>query len=396
MTTNTETDDRSTLLDRIGAQENRANPYDLWAELRRHPVSRQSGGRWAVTGYPEASAIIDDPRISAKIPEDQGPPTFIALDPPEHDVMRAAIMKHFGPPHRPGFVQSLTQRIVDAADHAFDEAAAQQEMELVGALAYPVPISVICAVLGVPAEDEPEFSRWTEELSRLAEPSSITPEDAGGIQKAQEEAQDYLQRLVQEKHAHPQDDLLSGLAADGKLSDEEIIANAKILLIAGHETTVHSIANGVLLLLRQPELLDTLREQPSLVSAAFEEILRLDPPVQYRSRIAVADIEIGGTTIPGGSEVVIGYAAANRDPRQFEDPDRFVLERRNNLHLSFNTGIHYCFGAPMARLESRISIETFLRRVQGPRLLEDPPLYRSSALLRGPARLRIGFDGIAA
>ena len=148
------------------------------------------------------------------------------------------------------------------------------------------------------------------------------------------------------------------------------------------------------MMLREPELLDALRERPSLIAGAFEEKLRLDPRVRFRSCVAVAEIEIGGTTIPADSEVVIGYPAANRDPRQFPDPDRFILRREDNRHLSFNSGIHYCFGAPMARLESRIAIDLFLRRVRVPRLVEDPPSYRSSGLLRGPAELRIGFDEI--
>lgn len=388
-------EDRSLLLDRVGAQENRAHPYDLWAALREEPVSWQQDDRWAVTGYPEARAIIDDPRISASVPG-AGAATFLVLDPPRHDVMRAAIMKHFGPPHKPGFVQSLTQRIVDAANRSFDAVAGQREMDLVSALAYPVPVSIICAVLGVPPEDEPQFSVWVEQLSKLAEPSALTLEDAGPVQHAQEDGESYLAQLIRDKRADPQDDLLSGLVTDGELSDDQIIENAKILLIAGHETTVHSINNGVLMMLRRPELLEALRERPSRIAGAFEEMLRLDPPVQFRSRVAVAEIEIGGATIPAGSEVVIGYAAANRDPRQFIHPDRFVLGREDNQHLSFNSGIHYCFGAPLARLESRIALDLFLRRVRAPRLVEDPPPYRPSALLRGPAELRIGFDEIVA
>lgn len=393
MTINSE--DRSLLLDRIIAQENRADPYDLWAALREEPISRQQGDRWAVTGYPEARAIIDDPRISVSVPG-AGSAVFLVLDPPQHDVMRAAVMKHFGPPHKPGFVHSMTQRIVDATNRSLDAVAGQREMDLVSALAYPVPVSIICAVLGVPPEDEPQFSLWVEQLSKLAEPSAITPEDAGPVQRALEEAESYLAQLIGDKRSHPQDDLLSGLVTEGELSDDQIIENAKILLLAGHETTVHSINNGVLMMLRRPELMEALRERPSLIAGAFEEMLRLDPPVQFRSRVAVAEIEIGGTTIPAGSEVVIGYAAANRDPRQFMDPDQFVLGREDNQHLSFNSGIHYCFGAPLARLESRIALDLFLRRVGAPWLVQDPPPYRPSALLRGPAELRIGFDEILA
>lgn len=389
----TTTTDHARLFDQITAPENRADPYGLWAQLREEPVSRQHDGRWVITGYPEARAIIDDPRITATQP--QPPPVpFVVLDPPEHDIIRAQIMKHFGPPHRPDFVTTLSDRITDAANDSLDRIADQPKMDLVADFAYRVPVAVICTVLGVPPEDETAFSAWTRDISKFADPAVMTPADMAAAQRAWGEASQYMGRLIFDKRRHPGPDLLSGLATAGDLPDDQIIMNAIVLLNGGHETTVNAIANGVLLMLRQPDLLATLRDRPELMAAAFEEILRLEPPLQFRDRRSLADIEIDGRTIPAGADIIIGYAAANRDPRRFPNPDQLVVGREDNQHLAFNTGVHYCFGAPMARLEGRIALNLWLRRVSEPRLLDDPPPYQPSAAIRGPAELLIGHQTI--
>jgi cytochrome P450 len=349
--------DDATLLDQILHPAGRPNPYPLWARLREHPVARQHDGRWVVSGYDEALAIINDPRITAVPEEPPLLPSFVMLDPPDHDLMRAQIMKHFGPPHRPGFVAGLRDRILAAAD-------------------------------------EHKFSKWTRAITELADVDNMKPEALATAQQAVGEATQYLAELVRRRRNDPGDDVISGLAHDGQMSADAIVSNVFTLLIAGHETTVNAIANGTLLLLRQPQHLETLRSNPDLVPAAFEEILRLEPPVQFRDRRAIADIEIGGQTIPAGYTVLISYAAANRDPRHFPDPDTFRLDRENTQHLAFNSGIHYCFGAPMARLEGTLALDRLLRRVHEPRLLDDPPPYRPGAALRGPERLRIGFRRI--
>jgi cytochrome P450 len=181
-----------------------------------------------------------------------------------------------------------------------------------------------------------------------------------------------------------------------RMEDMDLMATGVLLLVAGHETTVNLIANGTLTMLRHPHLLARMRDDPSTAPRFVEELLRMEPPVQYLpNRIAMADIEIGGTTIPKGSRVVLLLAAASRDPDRFADPDVFDPDRPDNQHYGFGGGIHYCFGAPLARLEGQLALTAFARRVQNPRLVEDPPPYRPSPVLRGPLHLKVDIDGIS-
>jgi cytochrome P450 len=323
----------------------------------------------------------------------------VVEDPPEHNRDRSMVMRHFGPPHRPGFVASLEASITKYAENSLDRLRGRTRMDVVDDYAYPLPVTVICDVLGVPHEDEPQFSVWTKAISLLASPDALAdPETALRGSAASQEASQYMFGLVQRRKTDPGDDMISDMvhddSPDGRLSDEQIVSNAIILLIAGHETTVNAIDNGILLLLRNPDQLERVRDDPGLMPGAFEEILRLEPPVQFRDRTTLSDIPVAGVTIPRGATVQLSYAAANRDPKRFPDPDRFDPERLDNQHLSFNTGLHYCFGAPLARLEGLIALNTWLRRVKNPRLVQDPPPYRQSPALRGPAEMLVDFDAI--
>lgn len=396
---------RDTLFAELLSPSHRAAPQELWAQLREHPVSRQRDGTWVVTGYDEVLALSADPRISAAHDRDEERASehrtanFIVEDPPEHNEDRARVMRHFGPPHRPGFVASLETSINRYVDDALDRLHGRTRTDVVADLAYPLPVSVICDVLGVPHEDEPQFSAWTTAIALLASPDArLDPEMSREGNEASQKASAYMYGLVQRRKTDPGDDMISGMVNDdspsGRLSDEQIVSNAILLLIAGHETTVNAIANGVLLLLRNPQQLDWLRTHPELMPGAFEEILRLEPPVQFRDRRALSDIPIAGVTIPEGATVQLSYAAANRDPHRFNDPDRFDPEREDNQHLSFNTGLHYCFGAPLARLEGTLALTAWVRRIVKPRLVEDPPPYRPNAALRGPSHLLVDFDRV--
>lgn len=413
---------QGTLFEELQEQRHRAHPEELWAALRKQPVSRQGDDTWLVTGYDEVVAITQDPRITvdpqraaqaareaaAERGEARGAEggggesflsSFVVQDPPDHERDRSVIMRQFGPPHRPGFVAGLEQSTYRATHSLLDGIADGTRMDVVEDLTYPLPVSVICQVLGVPFEDEPRFSRWTAQIAKLASPvGDIEEQDLQEIRVAVQEAMAYLMELVERRKTDPGDDMISGMVHDtprgGRLPDHEIASNSVVLLIGGHETTVNAMASGVLLLLRHPEKMELLRERPELMAGAFEEILRLEPPLQFRDRVALADIELGGTTIPRGSNVVISYAATNRDPRRFRDPDVFDPQREDNQHTSFNLGIHYCFGAPLARLEGRVFLDSWLRRVRNPRLVEDPPPYRPSATLRGPRHLLVDHDGI--
>jgi cytochrome P450 len=200
---------------------------------------------------------------------------------------------------------------------------------------------------------------------------------------------------VERFRAEPGTGLLSGLAGQEGLPTEDVVATGRLLLIAGHETTVNLITNGMLTLLRHPDVLERLRHEPELAIPLVEELLRYEPPVQINPKyLTLDDVEVAGVTIPKGSRLVLALAAANRDPERFADPDRFDPERENNEHLGFFTGIHYCFGAGLARQEAQVALTELARRLENPRLLQDPPPYRPNPTLRGPRHLPIAIDGI--
>ncbi|ROQ31037.1 cytochrome P450 [Frondihabitans sp. PhB188] len=391
--------------------DNRADPYPVYARLRdAAPVQRLDDGAFLVTGYDEILEVVHDPRISSNPlagrddTEGAAPgltSAFVMQDPPDHDRLRRQTMRHFGPPNHAGYIDSLRDDITQTATTLIDAFPASGTLDLVEAFAYPLPVMMICDVLGVPHDDEPRFHAWS--MAIIAPPEATTPDEAERLQteasKATSELGAYLAQLAEVRRGTPQGDLLSGLVndtgPDGAMSTSEMISTTIMLLIGGHETTVNMIANGALTLLRHPEALDRLRADPSTMPRVFEELLRLEPPAQVTPKyVALEDVRIGDVTITKGSPVWIAWAAANRDPRHFADPDRFDPERENRDHLGFGAGIHACFGAPLARLETQIALAELFSRLENVRLVEDPPPYRRNPLLRGPSRLDITFDSI--
>lgn len=412
---------------------NRADPYPLYAELRRTPVARLDDGTFLVTGHQEILELVHDPRISSdphnlvgsSLPghaphaetegdadaadagaaaEEEGPSllsAFVMLDPPKHDRLRRQTMRHFGPPHKPGYVDGLRADMTRLVNELIDGFEGKREVDIVEDFAYPFPVNIICEVLGVPREDEPRFHAWSEAIIATAE--ATDPDDAAEkrVQAAQAQAQmtEYLAGLAAAKRREPRGDLLSGLVNDdgpeGRMSRVDVLNTAIMLLIGGHETTVNMIANGVLTLLRNPEVIGRLQREPEFIARVFEELLRYEPPAQVTpTRVALTEVTIGGVTIPRGASIWVMWAAANRDPEHFADPDRFDPDRGNNDHLGFGSGIHSCFGAPLARLETQIALIELFRRLENPRLVVDPPPYRRNPFLRGPRHLRIAFDGV--
>jgi cytochrome P450 len=390
---------------RILDDANRADPYPLYAELRRTPVLRREDGTYVVSTYQHIAALLHDPRLSSDLraPEERaqgGPkPSFLRLDPPDHDRIRRLTMRHFGPPHTPGRVDGMYDELGRIVAGLMDGFAGRHRFDVVDDYAYPFPVAVICRLLGVPPEDEPRFRQWVDVLVDTLDPrGDIADADPAKIQAVLDFRQ-YLAHLVTAHRASPGDDMLSALATDdgpeGRLSDEELVSTAMLLLIAGHETTVNLIANGVLTLLRNPDVLQRLRADPDLVFRLVEELLRFEPSVQIIPwRKALDDIVLGDSTIPRDAGVSLVLAAGNRDPDQFPDPDRFDPDRRVQ-HLSFGGGPHICFGAPLARLEAQLALTEFARRVQNPRLVADPPPYRPSPVLRGPLHLLVDYDDVA-
>jgi cytochrome P450 len=401
----------ASVFDQILDHRNRADPYPLFARLRATPVSRAADGSYVVSTYAEIAALLHDPRLSSDRrnradfvpPRLDGdlpvpPPPFINLDPPAHDRIRRQLTGHFGPPRCPGRVVGLIPEMTAITDTLIDGLAGRDQVDLVSDVAYPLPVTVICRLLGVPPADEPRFRAWADVVVTATDPA--TGDATTRLNRragALAELGSYLGTLADAARG-PDGGLLAGLAADeGGLSHPEIMVNAALLLIAGHETTVNLIANGVLTLLRHPTVLDRLRHEPELAIPVVEELLRYEPPVQYLpNRTALDDLDVAGTTIPRGAALVLALAAGSRDPAHVPDPDRFDPDRPYLEHLGFGGGIHYCFGAPLARLEAQIALAALARRLRHPALVVDPPPYRPSPMLRGPRELLVALSGIEA
>jgi cytochrome P450 len=431
------------ILDRAG----RADPYPLYAELRKTPVAALEDGSYVVSTYREIVALLHDPRVSSDrrnlaehfadrepVPPGREPP-FIVVDPPEHDRLRGLAMRHFGPPGSPDLVKGLRPELTAIVTELIDAIAGDRRADIVESVAYPFPVTVICRLLGVPREDEPRFHAWSTEIvetvgpgerhvppeanptrrvrggERPGKPAEAASEEVGSgdrhakpervrrRERAAEALADYVRGLADARRRAPGRDLLSGLLTDdgpdGGMSMEEVVSTVTLLLVAGHETTVNLIANGMLTLLRHPEVLERMRREPDLVVGVVEELLRYEPPVHFpATRVALDDITIGDTTIPRGAPIVLALAAGNRDPDHVRAPERFDPCRETNEHLGFGGGVHYCFGAPLARLEAQTALGELTRRLRDPRLVADPPPYRPSSALRGPRRLLVDYDGV--
>jgi cytochrome P450 len=413
---------QASVFDEILDYANRADPWPLYARLRETPVARRTDGGYVVSTYREIVALLHDPRVSSDLrnlppspdggpPEEDlpgAPPSFIVLDPPEHDRLRRVVTRHFGPPHRPDLVDRMQPELAGIVTGLIDDFAGDTRVDLVDDFAYPFPVTVICKLLGVPREDEPRFHGWVEAIVEAIGPlgDAIAPGGDAAVAErelrrlhALTELNGYLSELAEERLRYPGDDLLSGLLTDdgpgGRMSRDQVLGTARLLLIAGHETTVNLITNGMLTLLRHPDVLRRLRRDPGLVVGVVEELLRYEPPVQFLPwRVALDDIDVLGTVIPKGSTITLVLAAGSRDPGHVPDPDRFDPDRPDRQHLGFGGGIHYCFGAPLARLEAQIALTELTRRLVNPRLVTDPPPYRQSPVLRGPRHLPVEVDRV--
>jgi cytochrome P450 len=404
-----------TIFDQILDPANRANPYPLYAELRKTPVTRQPDGTYVISTYNEINALMHDPRVSsdprshpgmagaAPAPGEESPGqlrSFINHDPPDHDRLREQAMRPFGPPHTPGRIEGMRPWLAQIADGLIDNLTGKSRADIHDDFAYPLPVTAICHLLGVPLQDQPRFGQWADEIIETVDPTTGTfAERARRRAEVLAELGQYLNGLADAHARQPGDDLISGLLTDagphGPMSREDLLATASLLLIAGHETTVNLITNGMLTLLRHPDLLHRLRREPGLITGLVEELLRYEPPVHMRTnRSTLADIDIAGTTIPKGSPLALVLAAGNRDRSRFPDPERFDPDRTDNAHLSFFGGIHYCFGAPLARIEAQVALPALARRLVDPRLVTDPPPYRPNPELRGPSHLLVEFDAI--
>jgi cytochrome P450 len=408
-----------TLFAQVLDPRNRANPYPLYARLRETPVARQADGSYVISTHAALRSLIFDPRLSSEdLPPSRRPATgnpvkdwilnpirnrvvnahrpLIFRDPPDHDTLRGFVMKEFTIAR----VRASHASIAGLVDDLIDRCRGRDTVCLVDDLSYPLPVAVICELLGVPEADEAQFHTWAIRLATALEPDAR--HDEAGRQEITatfDAISGYMRRLIAEKRRHPADDMLSGLAARGgrkspAMGDIDLISTAILLLVAGHETTVNLITNGMLTLLRHPEELERLKADPERAPRVIEEMLRYEPPVHFRTRKALGAIDVAGSTIPAGSSVILLFAAGNRDPARFARADRFDPDRADNQHFGFGGGLHYCVGAPLARIEAEIALVTLCRRLVAPRLLDEPPPYRPGASLRGPKNLGIAIARI--
>src|SRR4051812_39111608 len=349
----------------------RVDPYPTYERLREEdPVHQSPLGMLVLSRWEDCWAILRDPRTgtdgrksdlyqafqaqqpAAQPAEVEEMQPFLFLDPPDHTRLRGLVQQAFTPRR----VEQLRPWVQQFVDGVVDTVAERRSMEVIAELAYPLPVAVICELLGVPASDHEIFKGWSQQLAKALDPDFGMGQEAAAAAQlaAASDFTEYFKALIAARRQGPRDDLLTALVHaeehGQKLSEPELIATLILLLVAGHETTVNLIANGVRALLCHRDQWDRLGADPSLARSAVEEVLRFDPPVQFTGRIAVDDYEHGAVSIPKGSQAIVLLAAANRDPAVFPEPQLFDIARSDNRHLAFSAGIHFCLGAPLARL----------------------------------------------
>lgn len=386
----------------------RSNPYPRYHELRANaPVHWDEGipgGAWILTRYADVAPALRDPRLSgdrmpifrlvlrdtdeARAFDDSMARWLLNLDPPRHTPLRALVARAF----TPRIIEALRPRVQAITDKLLHDVAARGHFDVIADLAYPLPVTVIAELLGVPAEDRPKLREWSVDIARFFG-------NMRGIKRAMAsdaEFRAYLSSLCEKRRAQPTDDLLSALLAaedaGNRLSEADVVSTAILLFIAGHETTTHLIGNGLLALLQHPAELALVRERPELMPGCVEELLRYDSTVQFLARSAKESLEIGGVPIERGQNMMLVIGAANRDPAQFPDPDRLDVRRAENRHVSFGLGFHYCLGAPLARMEGAIALQSILSRWPRLRLANDEVRWQDNFGFRGLESLPLLLD----
>ena len=399
----------------LGSSEHHANPYPTYAWLRQHaPVSLGRmptfGDVWLVARYDDVLNGLKHPGLSSDLTKRGGRTgrrpsrwvprmlqtlqnSMVTTDNPDHRRLRDLVHVVF----TPRMIEQMTQRVDDTARRLLDRAAARGRVDLIADFALPLPLAVISEMLGVPQDQRLKFHRWSAgflEIGSGVNVLAMLTQVPNGLRLMR-----FFDGLIEQRRKSPQDDLISGLVTattgEERLSKEETLSMIFLLLLAGHETTVNLIANGVVALLEYPEQLQKLRDSPGLMGTAVEELLRYGNPVEHGNiRIALEDIEIAGRRIPRGSVVVLLLASANRDESVFDRPDQLDITRDPNKHLSFGYGIHYCLGAPLSRLEGRIAFQHLVSRFPRMRLAIEPHRlrWRSAVAIRGLEALPVCLD----
>jgi pimeloyl-[acyl-carrier protein] synthase len=379
-----------------------ADPYPSYHALREaEPVHRSALlGLWVATRYEDCALILRDDHLSADrtnalgfrpAPGVLNDRSMLGLDPPDHTRLRKLVMKAF----TPRTVEDLRSLVEGLVADGLDRAAARGGVELIDELAYPLSATVIATMMGLRAADWPRFRRWSQ--AQVASLDPMTGRDRGRVlayQAARDELATYLRDEIADRRRAPRDDLTSLLVAAEEegdvLTGRELVIMLNLILVGGYETTVNLIGNGVLALLQHPDQLALLRERPELIEPAVEEFLRFDGPVQLRSRVAMRDFELGGHRIGRGEQVMALTGAANRDPERYPEPDRLDITRHPNPHLTFGHGIHFCLGAPLARMEAQVAVGALVERFPHMRLAGTPE-RADTITLRGLRRLPLAL-----
>ncbi len=385
-----------------------ADPYPTYAWLRAaRPIWRPVERVYVLSRHEDCAAVLRDPRFGraeegrrglrrvgqgAEVTERPAVRSFLALNPPDHTRLRGLVSRAFTPAR----VRDLGPRIEAIAAELIETASTHDgPVDLIGALASPLPVTVISELLGVPSADYDRLVAWSDALARGLDPAFlISAEDRERQQLARAEFGAYLRDLIAERRHSPGGDLVSALAGvvdDGDvLSEEELIATCILLLVAGHETTTSLMGSAVLGLLEHPDQLARLRAEPELMAGAVEEFLRYDPPVQLTARVALTDASIGALPVSAGSAALMLMGAANRDPGLCDKPEDLDITRPPTHHVSFGQGIHFCLGAPLARLETQIVLRLLLDRLDDLRLAGEPS-WKENTVLRGLRYLPVAF-----
>lgn len=384
------------------------HPYQYFGKLREEdPVHRnEKWGGWIITRYDDIQQCLqDDEHLSVKVEADRlrdssldipntksmFPKWIIYLDPPEHTKLRQIMSEAFNPEMvkaQRSQVEAITESLIDDINDRDPD-----EIEFIEEFAYPLPVRIISDIMGLPREDEAKIGEWSSNIALTLFHYYDADDRHQKTEEGVREFSEYLHEIVQRRQADPQDDLITYLnraEVDGAtLSEDEVVAVALLLIFAGHETTTKLLANGILELLRHPEQMDMLREDPSLARSAVEEILRYQGTTKSLTRGVVKDFELRGNQISAGERVLLSIAAANRDPRQFDNPDEFDITRGTASHLGFGHGAHHCLGAPLARLETRIAFPAFVQAFPDMELATEELEWTKSPLVRGLEELRI-------
>ncbi|GCE28527.1 cytochrome P450 [Dictyobacter alpinus] len=392
-----------------------ADPYPFYHRLQTEaPIHWDPYVKaWVCTSYTEVAAALRDPRLSTErlLPsealaslglQDMIPiyavleRQLLFIDHSDHTRLRALMNRAFTA-RRAEEMRSYIQRIVD---QLLDTVESRGSMDVVRDLAYPLPITIIAELLGVPVEDREQLKKWSDDYASVLGSFQSIPDNLASVLQSVSEMGAYFDAIILRRRQEPRDDLISALIAaqetDNQISQAELIKNCILLLAAGHETTTNLIANGIYTLLRFPEQKDRFLTDPTIVASAIEEMLRYESPAQYTSRKALTDLEIGGQLIRQRQVVILIMGAANRDPARFPDPDHFDISRHDNKHLAFGYAAHFCLGAALARVEGQVAIQTVAQRFPLLRMDLQLPTWRENVNVRGLASFHVRVDSSAA